>query len=285
MNNHRQWDQRDLTELLSLEPISGGSWRSYVCDANIHGQVSDSQLLGQTLWAAAQSCEGRRPASLQMTFLRSATPQQAVEFSSDTLRDGQHLSRRLVHGVQGAALVLSANASFQALQAEAAPVQPLPRLFPTPESLPALPLAIADDQPRNSHLQLRCSTMPLLDIRPIPSDEGHRDFGYWMRLVPPLDGEGVLHHAALAYLSGSWLPAHLSSPPDATAGQHCPVHALNHSLWFYSPTVDANEWMLFSSEVIAGSHNRSLAKTNIYRRDGRLIASMAQDLLAVARTT
>lgn len=285
MNSHPQWDQRDLTELLSLEPVTGNSWRSFVCDANIHGQIFGGQLLGQALWAAAQTCQERYPASLQVTLLNRAAPQQSVEFSVDTLRDGHRLSRRLVHAVQGDGLILSANASFQEAQPETPPRQARPRQMPPPVSLPTLPQAYAHDLRHTRHFQLRCSKAPLLDIRPVPCSEGQASVNYWMRLVPPLAGERVLHHAALAYISCSWLPAELLSQPGTDApGLHWQISTLNHSVWFHSQALDTNDWLLFSSEAVVGHGGRSLIRTHIYQSDGCLLASMAQDLLAVART-
>ncbi|MBI6567593.1 thioesterase family protein [Pseudomonas synxantha] len=285
MNGHPQWDQRDLTELLSLEPVTASSWRSHVCDANIHGQVFVGQLLGQALWAAAQTCQGRCPTSLQVTFLNRAAPQQPVEFSVDTLRDGQRLSRRLMHGVQGDGLILSANAGFQVAQAEAPPRPARPRQMPPPESLPTLPQVCAHDLRQSRHLQLRCSKAPLLDIRPVPCSEDQASVNYWMRLVPPLAGEGVLHHAALAYMSCSWLPAELLSQSGTEVPDlHWQISTLNHSLWFHSQTLNTNDWLLFASEAVVDHGGRSLVRTHIYQSDGRLLASMAQDLLAVART-
>jgi acyl-CoA thioesterase-2 len=290
VNSHWNWDQRDLTELLSLETVGNNTWQSYVCDTNANGRVYAGQLLGQALWAATQTVADRRPAMLQMTFLQGARPQESVEYSVETLQDGRRLSSRHVYGVQGTGLVMSANASFQVPQSGPQDTQRLLRQVPDPESLVTLSERSTSATQQSESLQLRVSAKPLLDIRLINpavclvSACGQRELAYWIRLNRPLSTEGCLHHAALAYMSGSWLSGNVASqqPPDEF-GQHGYMSNLNHSLWFYSKDLDVTDWMLFVSETVRSLSGRSLVMTQIYQRDGLLVASMAQDLLISPR--
>ena len=290
MNSERRWDQRDLTELLTLEPAGEHSWKSYVCDTNANGRVYGGQLLGQTLWAAAQTAPGRSPGMLQMTFLQGARPQEAIEYSVETLQDGRRLSTRHVYGVQGTGLVLSANASFQVEQSDPGDPHRFHRQMPAPESLPTL-AELAERYPQYSEaVQLRFSARPVLDIRPIHPEDyferpaEHRELAYWVRLNQPLPTEGCLHHAALAYLSDSWLNASLAPQQGMIElWQHYYVSNLNHTLWFHSLEINVNEWLLFVNDAVRSRSGRGLTMTHIYQRDGRLVASMAQDLLISPR--
>lgn len=131
----------------------------------------------------------------------------------------------------------------------------------------------------------------LLDIRPV-NPEAHRAgtaarnaLDYWVRLLPPLTAEGCLHHAALAYLCDCWFNGALA--PTASAGDFWQQHYvanLNHTLWFHTPEPACDDWLLFVSQATRSLAGRGLALAHIYRRDGRLIASMAQDLLISSRT-
>jgi acyl-CoA thioesterase-2 len=290
MNSERRWDQRDLTELLTLEPAGQHNWRSYAYDTNANGRVYGGQLLGQALWAAAQTANGRSPSMLQMTFLQGARPQDTIEFSVEALQDGRRLSSRHVYGVQGTGLVLSANASFQVAQSEPGDPHRLPQQMPAPEDLPTL-AELAARYPLDSEaVQLRFSARPVLDIRPIhPHDHferpaDRRDIAYWVRLNQPLAAEGCLHHAALAYLSDCWLNASLAPGQGMLdLWQNHYVSNLNHTLWFHSLEIDVNEWLLFVNDVVRSLSGRGLTMTHIYQRDGRLVASMAQDLLISPR--
>lgn len=290
MNSGWQWDQRDLTELLTLEPVGGRSWKSYACDTNVNGRVYGGQLLGQTLWAAAQTAEGRSPATLQMTFLQGAQPQDVIEYSVEALQDGRRLSSRHIYGVQGTGLVLSANASFQVPQANPGDPHRLVHSLPSPENLPTLAEAYEHYPQQSEAMQLRLSARPLLDIRPIApkeryeSPQDQRAVDYWVRLAQPLPSEGYLHHAALAYMSDSWLNTSIAPQQGMlNQWQHYYVSNLNHSLWFHSLEIDVTGWLLFVNEAVRSLSGRSLTMTHIYQRDGRLVASMAQDLLISSR--
>lgn len=289
MNSERRWDQRDLTQLLSLEPAGQQNWRSYAYDSNTNGRVYSGQLLGQALWAAAQTANGRSPSMLQMTFLQGARQKDALEYSVEALQDGPRLSTRHVYGVQGTGLVLSANTSFQVAQSEPGDPHQLQQHIPSPESLPTL-AELAECYPQESEaVQFHFSARPLLDIRLIHQDyfgslADRREIAYWVRLIQPLATEGCLHHAALAYLSDGWLSASLAPRQGMLdLWQNHYVSNLNHTLWFHSLEIDVNEWLLFVNDAVRSLSGRGLTMTHIYRRDGRLVASMVRDLLISPR--
>jgi len=52
--------------------------------------------------------------------------------------------------------------------------------------------------------------------------------------------------------------------------------SLDHSMWFFRD-FDFDDWMLFSSESPNSFGARGLSKGNLFTRDGRLIASFAQE--------
>lgn len=280
------WDQRDLTELLALDLDGQNRYRSHTSDVDNHGHVYGGQLIAQTLWAAAQGLEGRSPSLLQMTFLNDASPLDTIEYSVELLQDGRCFSNRHIYGVQGTGLVLSANASFQKTSTDSGRVYHLDRLLPTPEGLPTLAESAASQMHQGHALRLRLIDRPVLDVRPIHAEraggrpDDQPEVGYWVRLNQPLPNEGCLHPAALAYMSDCWLNRCLvPSPSMPDPWQHGRVSQLNHSLWFHSSLIDANDWLLFLSEPVRSLAGRGLVTTHIYQRYGRLVASMTQDML------
>jgi len=52
--------------------------------------------------------------------------------------------------------------------------------------------------------------------------------------------------------------------------------SLDHSMWFFRD-FDFDDWMLFSIESPSTSNARGFAKGNIFTREGKLIASVAQE--------
>ncbi len=287
----RAWDQGDLTQLLSLEDGPQDTFRATVNDSNVNGRVYAGQLLGLALWAAAQTVPHRVPSTLQATFLQGARPEDALEYKVEALQDGRRFSSRHIYGVQGTALVLSAHATFQH-PGECIDATPrLEREVPPPESLPDL-RELAERYPgQGEAAQVRFTGQPLLDIRPVnPAvyfgrTPSQNEIAYWVRLLQPLTAEGCLHHAALAYLSDCWFNGALTPPAGARElWQRHYVANLNHTLWFHTPEPACDDWLLFVSQATRSLAGRGLALAHIYRRDGRLIASMAQDLLTSPRT-
>lgn len=285
------WDQGDLTELLSLEDGPQDTFRSTVNDSNANGRVYAGQLLGQALWAAAQTTPQRVPSTLQATFLQGARPEGALEYKVEALQDGRRFSSRHIYGVQGTSLVLSAHATFQNPGETLEPVPRLDREVPPAESLPDL-RELAERYPgQGEALQVRFTGQPLLDIRPanpeacFAGSPPRNEIAYWVRLLQPLTAEGCLHHAALAYLSDCWFNGALAPPLGMhELWQHHYVANLNHTLWFHTPEPACDDWLLFVSQATRSLAGRGLALVHIYCRDGRLIASMAQDLLISPRT-
>lgn len=284
--SRRYWDRGDLAELLALDLDGQNRYRSHACDVDASGQAYSGQLIAQALWAAAQSADQRSPSFLQTSFLNDARPLDTIEYSVEFLRDSRCFSNRHVYGVQGTGLVLSANATFQAANADSHRVYHLDRQVPSPESLPPLGELSVSHPHLCEAFRLRFIDQSILDVRPISAEAGvemsgeRHEIGFWVRLSQPLPGEGYLHHAALAYMSDCWLNRRLMpSPSVADPWQHFCVSHLNHSLWFHSPQIDANDWLLFLYEPVRNISGRGLVTTNIYQRYGRLVASMAQDVL------
>ena len=52
--------------------------------------------------------------------------------------------------------------------------------------------------------------------------------------------------------------------------------SLDHSMWYFRD-FDFNDWLLYSMESPNASDARGFARGNIFTRDGKLIASVAQE--------
>jgi acyl-CoA thioesterase II len=60
--------------------------------------------------------------------------------------------------------------------------------------------------------------------------------------------------------------------------------SLDHAMWFHRP-FRADEWLLYSVDSPSASGARGFARGSIYARDGRLVASTAQEGLIRVRDT
>ncbi len=61
------------------------------------------------------------------------------------------------------------------------------------------------------------------------------------------------------------------------------VASLDHAMWFHRP-VRADEWLLYAMDSPSSSGGRGFTRGALYDRDGRLVASTAQEGLIRPRT-
>jgi acyl-CoA thioesterase II len=106
----------------------------------------------------------------------------------------------------------------------------------------------------------------------------------WFRLRAPVGDDPALHRAVIAYasdtslLSTCTLPhgVHWTTPGFQSA-------SLDHALWFHEDA-RADDWLLYSCDSPWAGHGRGLNRGSIFTRDGRLVASAAQEGLIRMRT-
>jgi acyl-CoA thioesterase-2 len=100
----------------------------------------------------------------------------------------------------------------------------------------------------------------------------------------PLPDPAAIHCALLAYLSDmTLLNTALVAHGRTIFDPRIQVASLDHALWIHeSPRVD--HWLLYAQESPMAAHARALARGQIFSRDGKLIASVAQEGLIRLRS-
>jgi acyl-CoA thioesterase-2 len=100
----------------------------------------------------------------------------------------------------------------------------------------------------------------------------------WFKLkgdIPKMDLP--LKHQILTYIS-DYNVLNAAFNPNAKEYNfgNTQTASLDHSMWFFRD-FDFDDWMLFSAESPNAFGARGLSKGNIYTRDGKLVASFAQE--------
>jgi acyl-CoA thioesterase-2 len=111
----------------------------------------------------------------------------------------------------------------------------------------------------------------------LASDEHPAQSRLWIRVAGSLDGDTLLHQAAFTYASDMTLLAstlvphglHISSPQLQSA-------SLDHTIWFHRP-FRTDEWLLYDQTSPSASGGRGLALGRLFKQDGTLVASVAQE--------
>ncbi|HEY2642142.1 MAG TPA: acyl-CoA thioesterase II [Galbitalea sp.] len=247
-----------------------------------HGRVFGGQVLAQAVVAATRTIpEDRYIHSMHGYFLRPGDIALPITFSVDRIHDGRSFATRRTQAYQEGVPILSMIASFQTQDDGVEHQSPMPEGIPDPESLPSSAESLKGiDHPV---AKVWAHGRPF-DMRHVPSpiwfgvDEPHEPKqAVWIKAIGRLPDDENLHRAALAYLSDysilePILRAH--GVPWATPGLK--IASLDHAMWWHRfGRVD--EWMLYVQESPNAIGGRGLSLGKIYARDGRLLASVAQE--------
>ena len=271
---------RYLVDNLELEQLEQNLFRGQSRDFGT-GRVFGGQVLGQALYAALRTVEGRVAHSLHAYFLREGDNHAPIIYEVDRARDGRSFSNRRVVAVQHGRQIFNMTASFQSVQDGPEHQDPMPDAPPPEElkDLRELTEGEADWMPRRYFTLLKLSRA--LDFRPV--DPGHTLAAgvreprqlLWMRTSARLPDDIEAHQAFLAFLSDMGLIGMVTFPHvRPPAGFQ--LASLDHAMWFHCP-VRVDEWMLFDLHSPRSGGARGFARASVYSRSGARVATMAQE--------
>ncbi|MGY8685237.1 acyl-CoA thioesterase II [Bradyrhizobium sp. UFLA05-153] len=272
----------DLLAILDLEPIetnlfSGSSPKSWQW-------VFGGQVIGQAMVAACRTVAGRLPHSLHCYFILPGDPQVPIIYQVERLRDGKSYSARRVIAIQHGNPIFSIMVSFHAEEQGTFDHQEkMPDLLP-PEKLTAEEFSKQSTFPEMPEFIHRYyeSDRPI-EFRPV---EIGRYFGQkidngrihnWIKTAAKLPDDPALHRCALAYASDfSLLDAVMARYGRSLFDERTITASLDHAMWFHRP-FRADEWLLYAQESPSAQGGRGFTRGLIFKPDGTLVASVAQE--------
>jgi acyl-CoA thioesterase II len=278
----------DLLRLLELEQLEVNLFRGESRDIG-SPQVFGGQVLGQALSAASATVEGRIVHSLHAYFLRRGDFNAPIVYQVDRSLDGHSFSNRRVVAIQHGEPIFNMAASFQIHEdgfdhQVAMPDVPPPESLadstrPPPEVLGRLSERMRRfiDQPRPFEFRIVEPWDLLTPRRARPSRH------VWFRAVGEVPGGEKLHRCLLAYVSDYFLLDTSTLPHGASGFSNAVILAsIDHAMWFHRP-LRVDDWLLYAVESPSASGARGFARANLFARDGRLVASTAQEGLVRVR--
>lgn len=249
------------------------------------GRVFGGQVIAQALHAAELTVDAARPAhSLHAYFLRGGSEDHEIDYKVERDFDGGSFSNRRVVASQQGRPILSLTASFQKQQdglhhADA----PMPVVPPPEELEPEAEVrrrfaAQARPEARHHFLAPRPVEMRAVEGRhwmnPAPAPPVSHS---WFRAVAPLPADPKIHRAILAYASDMALLGTSMLPHGLSWARGEVVSAsLDHAVWFHE-AFRADEWLLYATDSPWSGGGRGFNRGRIFTRDGRLIATVAQE--------
>jgi len=275
-------DQRlaELLKLLDLERLEDNLFRGQSRDVGAP-QVFGGQVLGQALVAASRTVDERLVHSLHAYFLRRGDVNAPIVFEVDRSRDGGSFTSRRVVAIQHGQPILTMSASFQQAEPGMDHQAPMPDAPPpeglrdlgeiNAEMLDRVPEKVRGFFQHQRPFEFRPVNPPNY-TNPAPSAPAKQQ---WFRAVDRLPDDQPLHRCLLAYVSDYHL-LDTATLPHGISFLQLQMASIDHVIWFHRD-VRVDEWLLYAIDSPSASGARGFGRGAIYSRDGRLVASVAQE--------
>ncbi len=279
-----------LVSLLNMETIEENLFRGASQDLGFR-QLFGGQVLGQALSAASQTVDSSRQAnSLHGYFLRAGDAQKPVVYQVERIRDGGSFSTRRVTAIQNGQPIFTCSTSFHQAEEGFRHQTTMPEV-PQPEDLiaeeelsPQLAKALSKENREKMLRAKAIETRPVQVLDPLNPDACEPIKQVWFKASDTLPKSPALHKYLLAYASDFGLLTTSLLPHSASIWQpQMQVASLDHSIWFHEE-VCLDDWLLYSMDSPLAGSSRGFARGSIYTRDGRLVASVAQEGLIRTRS-
>ena len=247
-------------------------------------RVFGGQVLAQSLNAANRSIDGGRIAhSMHAYFLRPGNPRKQIVFEVDPTRDGRSFATRRVVAKQDGKPIFITSVSYQAVEDGLNHAAPMPEVTP-PEQLQTdfeYWQELAERHPDRFDPPLAQAVERRVVRRrdymnPRPEDpECH----LWFRVPGEIGDHPNRHQTLIAFISDfALLGAALLPHPYTAMSKKIQAASLDHAIWFHRPG-RADDYLLYSMDSPNAGGGRGFSRGRIFSRDGRLIASTAQESL------
>lgn len=276
---------QELLDILILEDIGDNNFKgnsAAIGSPNVFG----GQVLAQSLNAAHRTVpEERILHSLHSYFLEPGNLTIPIRYNVQVIRDGGSFSTRRVTAYQEDKTIFILACSFHKKQEGYEHQMPIKAPIKQPEELLSwkdMLTQFGDFLPKKLKSFLEIERP--IDFKPleIPNPAEKKDLPPIVDVWFKLKGDTTTldlktKQQILTYISDyNILNACLNPNASVANFGNTQMASLDHSMWFYRD-FDFNDWMLFSVESPNSFGARGFACGNIYTRDGKLVASVAQE--------
>lgn len=272
-----------LLKTLDLEQLEQNLFRGVSPQVGWQ-RVFGGQVIGQALVAATRTVEpGRFVHSLHAYFLRPGDPSVPIVYEVDRLRDGKSFTTRRVVAVQHGHAIFAMSASYQGLEdgfshQVAMPEVPMPEDLPSEKDLKDQYMHLAPENVRRYWERERPIELRAVNPKHYFSREKLEPVQHvWVRATGELPDDPGIHASILAYASDmTLLDTSLFAHGRSIFDRDLQLASLDHAMWFHAP-FRADDWLLYAQDSPSAAGSRGFNRGSLFTRDGRLVASTAQE--------
>lgn len=270
-----------LLNLLQLEQIEENIFRG-PSHLTPWGAVYGGQVLAQALHAAAQTVPADRYGhSLHAYFILRGDPTLPIVYEVDRIRDGGSFTTRRIVAIQKGRPIFNMSASFQLEQPGFEHQVQMPEVV-GPDDLPTDIELLGTQHIKISEAFKDYRKKSPIEVRPVEHFEKGKaakpNRHLWIKVKGTLPKDKRCHQEILAYASDSNLLATALLPHRDTFDSFTDLQmaSLDHSMWFHQD-FDMEEWLLYALTSPSTSNSRGFAQGHLFKQDGTLVASVAQE--------
>lgn len=280
----------DLLAILDLETLDVNLFRGTSPKAGWQ-RVYGGQVIGQALVAAVRTVEPTRPPhSMHAYFMLPGDPKVPIIYDVTRMRDGGSFSTRHVTARQHGHPIFSMQVSFHADEPDQLSHQAVMPDVPLPDSLPSeaevrknvlptMPDPVRRYYERERPIELRPVEYERYLGKKIPDGR----FNVWFKTTEKLPDDLAIHQCVLAYSSDmGLLDTALVRHGRTLFEKEFMAASLDHALWLHRP-FRADEWLLYAQDSPSLHGARGFSRGLIFKQDGTLVASVAQEGLVRLR--
>lgn len=275
----------DLLNVLQLERKDDFNFSGIsktVGSPNVFG----GQVLAQSLNAAYRTIKnGRVLHSMHSYFLEAGNLNLPIDYEVGIMRDGGSFSVRRVTARQNGNIIFILSASFHKHEAGHEHQINIKKDIKQPEGLMSwsdILKSYGDFLPQKIKTFLEIPRpvefKPTIINNPLEKKDLPPFSDVWFKLKGDSSNlDLALCQQILTYISDYNILAVAIQPHASKAHWgNLQTASLDHSMWYYRD-FDFSDWLLYSLESPNTSNARGFSKGNIFTRDGRLVASVAQE--------
>ncbi len=275
----------ELVSLLDLEYLDVDLFRGRQPDSN-RQRVYGGQVAAQALIAGARTVEPRGDGeefhvhSLHSYFLLPGDLQVPIIYDVERIRDGRSFATRRVVARQHGRAIYYQTLSFQRVEEGFEHQDLMPDVKGPDEGLDLVDLMRGRG---NEDADALGKEWAALDVRwlgnsqhGLDADPAHPSRAQmWIRIRGEMTDSPLDHLAAFTYASdvsllGAALAAHESDPTKVQ------MASLDHTVWFHRP-LRVDEWWLYDQWSPSAGGSRGLSLGRVFKQDGTLVATVAQE--------
>lgn len=232
------------------------------------------QVVAQCLLAAYETVEEHLTAhSMHCYFLRAGDASVPIELEVDPIRNGRSFCTRRVVARQNGEAIFNTSISYHVHEEGMSHSLSMPDVI-SPEEARALNAERDNNMPR-SLLDLFGTERERITERLPEAQEPINQS--WFRVIGPFDGDVRMQQAALAMISDfSLYSTAFSAFPYERPEKVFIGASLDHAIWFHE-VPRMQDWVLYDTYSPWSGGGRGYNRGSLWSRDGKLIASTAQE--------